>query len=261
MARTSSRRSGVSSARTRFRSSWPARALPRSRQQTSWVQSSQRPGSSRAFRQQTVQYRWMSRTRSDSDACAVRAARPMTRAIAVGPAPEAAMGSSDGLSSVDSWVIARQLPARLSSDRGVPSRRSSGLTPVLTGQSDGSVARNSPSGSIAWNSSAVRPSAASRVSRGTRPARTGAVAAGRCPSLVRRASRCSLPWGWTTTARPTRSEQRPIAPIIRVGGRIVHRDSALGRPLLGPVQLALAVTRRARHRFRPAGRARSRPGS
>ena len=55
MARTSSRRSGVSSARTRFRSSWPARALPRSRQQTSWVQSSQRPGSRRAFRQQTVQ--------------------------------------------------------------------------------------------------------------------------------------------------------------------------------------------------------------
>ena len=42
--------------------------------------------SSRALRQQTVQYRWISQTSSDSDACAVSAASPITSAIAAGPA-------------------------------------------------------------------------------------------------------------------------------------------------------------------------------
>ncbi len=75
IARTSSRRSGVSSASTWVMSSWPSRALVSSRQQTSWVQSSQSRGSSRALRQQAVQYRWMSRTMSVSEACAVKAAK------------------------------------------------------------------------------------------------------------------------------------------------------------------------------------------
>ena len=85
MARTNSRRSGVSSASTCVRSSWPSRAFVNSRQHTSCVQSSQSRGTSRAFRQQTVQYRWISRTRSVSEAWAVNAASPITKATAVGP--------------------------------------------------------------------------------------------------------------------------------------------------------------------------------
>src|SRR5512135_74916 len=169
----------------------------------------------------------MSRTRSDSVAWAVSAARPMTRAIAVGPARRLRCPL---VGWDDSW------------DMAINSSREKAQPPVVAARVLFKDRTTRPR-EIARSSDDPARGGPDRGSTARPPLGGGAGPPGPDDIPTPPPRQAGQPAAGMDHDRPADPfQQGSIAPIIRIRGRIVHRDSVRDGPLLGPVPLPLAVT-------------------
>ena len=230
IARTSSRRSGVSSARTRFRSSWPARALPSSRTADllgavvpeAGVEPGVPPadGAIALDVVDEVRLGGRGRERGQADDQGHRG-----RAGAEGL--RCPLGSSGCGSGTRCGLPTGAWPSRGSSvaSHGLPSRRTAG--PPHRGRAAGIRDRRGSRGDL--NRPRGAASGAGPSGSHDRPALGRGPAASACRGDGPRRPGRRVPAG-------------PVAPVIRIGDGVVHGDPPIGRPTLRPVELPLAVT-------------------